>query len=669
MKRLILFVPLALLVACAREPDRVPRGEVDPTQLTIYHNGTVITMEDGPLIAEAIAIRGEAIDAVGSNEEILALQGSASTLIDLDGRTLMPGFVDAHTHILNDHRSEGMSLDEAQFEALRRGITTLGTLYVDRSFLGEIRDFDTAGFLRVRTSLYLVHTDPCGRVIGDWWKEYPPSDAPGEMLRIAGVKVFTDGGSCGKVALSFELEPGEGTGDLWYTQDELNEMVAVVHAAGYQAAVHAIGDRAVVQALNALEFALDGQSNTPRHRMEHVSVIPSGQIQRFGELGIIPVLIGQYPNCSPYGPPLPEGYREMEWPWRALRDANPDLPIAWHSDVPFQTGNPFVHLLGFVTRLDRTGPAVCPPDDWLRDDTLSVEEALSIMTIQSAHALSRDDEAGSLAPGKLADLIVIANNPLEAESNQLSDNRVLLTVVGGQTEYCRATDADLCPGFTNRDPVRLPDTRPPVVVRWLVAVLLAAFPLTAMFLRRQRTAIVGSIGAGAGIVAGTFWLAFLIAFDRLDDDSFVLIMIPTFLMALGTAGIATQWKQGRLGRFGLWLALLGAIAFSEAAVVSEWFRSELGWGLFMLGVLAHMAGLTLFGFANMKGRVFPRGNELPLVVGLATGLVPLGMGLIFQDDSDLPFKIILGGLGVGWLLMGGLLLATRRAQDHEEGLH
>ena len=375
------------------------------------------------------------------------------------------------------------------------------------------------------------------------------------MLRIAGVKIFTDGGACGNVALSFELEPGSGTGDLWYTQDELNEMVADVHTAGYQAAIHAIGDRAVEQALNALEKALDGQPNTPRHRMEHVSVIPADQIPRFGELGIIPVLIGQYPNCSPCGPPLPEGYRDMEWPWRALRDANSDLPIAWHSDVPFQSGNPLIHLLGFVTRLDRSGPGICSPEDWLRDDTLPVEEALSIMTIQSAYALSRDSEVGRLAPGKYADFIVLLNDPLEAEPNLLAQNRVLLTAVGGQTEYCRSTDADLCPGFTNRDPVRLPDTRPPVVVRWLVAILLAAFPLTAMLLRRRRTARVLLIGAWAGIVAGIIWLAFLISFEWLDDDSFVLIMIPAFLMAMGTAGIASGWKQGRLGAIGLWLAI------------------------------------------------------------------------------------------------------------------
>ncbi len=197
-------------------------------------------------------------------------------------------------------------------------------------------------------------------------------------------------------------------------------------------------------------------------------------------------------------------------------------------------------------------------------------------------------------------------------------------------------------------------------MRWLVRVLLVAIPLTAMLLRRRQAAKVLLIGAWAGIVAGILWLGFLIASEWLDDDSFALIMIPAFLMAMGTAGIASRWKQGRLGAIGLWLALVGAISFLEGGVVGDWFRSDLGWGLFMLGMLAHLAGLTLFGFANLKGRVFPRANALPLVVGLLTGLIPIGLAFILTIESDLPFILILGGLGVGWLSMGILMLTKSR---------
>ncbi|MEP6895666.1 MAG: amidohydrolase family protein, partial [Chloroflexota bacterium] len=318
----------------------------------IFYNGSILTMEKDNPQAQAIAIQDQKILAIGGNDEILALQGPQTLLVDLGGRTLMPGFVDAHTHLLNDARSAGISLDEVQWLALRNGITTLGDLFVDRSFLREIQTFNKARSLRVRTSLYLVYNDPCGHVFGDWYKSYPPTRLPGEMLRINGVKIFADGGSCGHPALSFELQKGGGMGDLWMTQAELNQVVSEAQAGGNQVAIHAIGDRAVEQAQNAIAYALDGKPNVYRHRMEHISVLQPHMIARFQELGIIPVIPGEYPSCAPFGPPLPEKYGEWEWPWRELREQNPDINIAWHTDYPFASISPFVHLYGFVTRND-----------------------------------------------------------------------------------------------------------------------------------------------------------------------------------------------------------------------------------------------------------------------------------------------------------------------------
>ena len=114
----------------------------------------------------------------------------------------------------------------------------------------------------------------------------------------------------------------------------------------------------------------------------------------------------------------------------------------------------------------------------------------------------------------------------------------------------------------------------------------------------------------------------------------------------------------------MWLALLGAISFSEASVVSDWFLNDLGWGLLILGMLAHMIDFTMFGLANIRERVLPRGNALPLVMGLLTGLIPLGLSFSLPYESELPLIMIIGGWGFGWLLMGILLLATRRDQDH-----
>ncbi|HUM68952.1 MAG TPA: amidohydrolase family protein, partial [Chloroflexota bacterium] len=291
---LLLFtLPAVSCTALSSPPE--PPPTVSPQQHLIFHNGVILTMDTANSQAEAIEITGEKITAVGADDDILPLARTDTVVVDLDGRTLMPGFVDAHTHLFNDaEQTFDMSLAEVQQIALRNGITTIGDMYIDERFLHEIEDFAPA--LRMRTSLYLVMTDNCGKVLGDWYKEHPVTRQPGERLRIGGVKLFTDGGTCERPALSYELRPGEGLGDLFHTQEALNEMVLAAQSNGYQVAIHAIGDRAVEQAQNAIATALDGQPNSYRHRIEHNSVIRPDLLPRYGEIGIVPVVFGLYPS-------------------------------------------------------------------------------------------------------------------------------------------------------------------------------------------------------------------------------------------------------------------------------------------------------------------------------------------------------------------------------------
>jgi predicted amidohydrolase YtcJ len=378
--------------------------------------------------AQAMVIEGGIITAVGDDQEILALRQADSRVIDLAGRTLMPGFVDAHSHLFNDaEASFDMSLGEIQQVGLENGITTIGDLYVNSSFLREIQAFENEGRLQIRTSLYLVATDPCGKSQGDWYREHRPSDRDFEMLRINGVKIFTDGPGCDtRPALSYEIEAGDGLGDLFHSQEDLDALVAVIHEEGYQVAIHAIGDRAVEQAQNAIVNALDGGPNSPRHRIEHNSVVRPEQIRRYGEIGIVPVVFGLYPICNPFGPPPPEAYHSWEWPYRAMLDQNPDLKLAWSGDDPFfGRVRPLDDLYSLVTRddIDEEGQ-ICPAPVWLRQHLVTREEALRMMTTDAAYALFRDDEVGQLKPGLAADLILLSDNPLTVETESLPQLQV-----------------------------------------------------------------------------------------------------------------------------------------------------------------------------------------------------------------------------------------------------
>ncbi|HJX39588.1 MAG TPA: amidohydrolase family protein [Anaerolineae bacterium] len=419
----------------------------------VFHNGSILTIESGQPTAQAVAIRDGRILAVGGDEDILALQGPDTGVVDLQGSALMPGFVDAHTHLFDNAGHYGADLGTVQELALTNGITTLADMFVTPALLEDMQALAQAGRLRVRTSLYLVYSDNCGEVMGDWYREHAPTRVPGEMLRIGGVKVFSDGGSCNAPAVSFEYPNGVGQGDLYFTQEEMDRIVAGVHADGYQLAIHALGDRAIEQVQSAIAAALDGQPNTMRHRIEHNAVLRPDLMPRYSEIGIVPLIFGLYPICGGPGAggqyrfTVPVEYQTWEWPWRELLDANPGLPIAWHGDdPPVPPLGPLLDLWGFVTRggIAEDG-SVCEPPDWFAANAITVEEALRLMTMGSAYALFRDDEVGSLKPGKFADVIILSEDPLTVDPDRIKDIQVLMTMVGGRVEYCASGFEALCP--------------------------------------------------------------------------------------------------------------------------------------------------------------------------------------------------------------------------------
>jgi predicted amidohydrolase YtcJ len=422
----------------------------------IFHDGVVVTMDEGRPEAQALAVQGGTILAVGTDTEVLPLQGPETVLVDLDGRALLPGFVDPHTHVFNDAELYmGMGLEEVQELVLQNGITALGDLYVDSDFLRTMEAFDAEGRLRIRTTLYLVYTDPCGGIIGDWYRDHPPTADPWAMLRIGGVKMFTDGGVCGLAAVSFEYPEIGGHGDLWFTQEGLNQAVGAAHDAGYQVVLHAIGDRAVEQAQNAIEAALAGGPNTLRHRIDHNSFVRVDLLPRYGEIGVVASIFGYYPTCAEVNDSLLSGFfgeEPVRWleDWRAFLDATPGFPVAWHGDDPWVGPiSPLSEMYSLVTRkeIDGDGVTICEPPDWLVDHAITAAEALPLMNIGGAYALFREEVLGSLTPGKYADLVVLSDNPLTVDPDAIRKIEVLMTLVGGEVEYCRPGEPALCGAF------------------------------------------------------------------------------------------------------------------------------------------------------------------------------------------------------------------------------
>ena len=282
-------VAVAIAAGCVlAEPTPAPTLDGPPPSL-IFHGGRVITMEPDQPQAEAIAVRGDEIVAVGGSDRLLALAGPSTQVIDLQGRALLPGFIDAHNHLLSEAIRTGTpSLQEAQDYALRMGITAMADMSVEPPILTALRDFNDSVGLRVRTSVYAPYNLNCGEVLGHWYAEFPPERDTDLMLRVPGVKVFTDGWTCDLLpAFSVELrdapDAAGSRGHLLLDRDELTRVLSELDEAGYQAAVHALGDRRGRERPGRHRDCprRRAQHASPSHRAQHVRTAgPAAKVRR-----------------------------------------------------------------------------------------------------------------------------------------------------------------------------------------------------------------------------------------------------------------------------------------------------------------------------------------------------------------------------------------------------
>jgi predicted amidohydrolase YtcJ len=270
---------------------------------------------------------------------------------------------------------------------------------------------------------------------------------PDALVQIPGVKIFLDGGSCNKIARSVGDQ-----GDLYFTLGEATQIVSDIDARGFQAAVHALGDRAIDQVLEVMRAVIGEGPNDLRHRIEHNGSVRPDQIPLYNEIKPVAMVFGGSVACwwsqsnEQFGE-APEGETLLwEWPTRSLMEANPDVIFAWHDDVPVFPLGSIAQLWGFVTRKQISPDgSICEPPDFAAEQTIPVETALRVMTINGAYALFRDEQVGSLEAGKFADMIILSDNPLTMNSDDLINLQVLVTMVNGRAEFCAEGMEAMCP--------------------------------------------------------------------------------------------------------------------------------------------------------------------------------------------------------------------------------
>jgi predicted amidohydrolase YtcJ len=263
----------------------------------------------------------------------------------------------------------------------------------------------------------------------------------GMLLRYGIAKGMLDGTvDVGTAAMLEPFAQHDHAGMAMWQPAELNDMVTRYDAAGLQVQLHAIGDGAIRMALDAFEHA--AAVNGPRdrrHRVEHLEVPHPDDLPRFAELGVVAssqaiFAIPDTTTLNVYAPMLGPERAARANNFRAIDEAG--AIQAFGSDFPVFPMDP---LLGIYTAVTRQTPEGTPEGGWFPENRISIEAALRHYTWGSAYAAFREHELGVLAPGMLADLVVLSEDILDAPPEALLRARSILTVMGGRDTYREVT--------------------------------------------------------------------------------------------------------------------------------------------------------------------------------------------------------------------------------------
>jgi len=538
--------------ASARQPG--PKAAERGPELVLL-NGTVYTVDDRGPKAEAFAVQHGRFVAVGSTAEIRKLTTSATKVIDADKMTVLPGFIDAHTHpamagisellevncdlrtiaeikeAIRDRAAKtkaddwviGFKYDDTKLKdgrpltrtdldeaapkhpvrvTHRGGHTSICNSLafrlaeVDRKTpdpeggkFGRDAKGELTGFVaenanvvfeklvrsRVATAqqrqagvklvselmtaagLTSVHDAMCAR---EHFIAYQDALAAGEMrfrvyvmavpdlhqelktagirtgfgddrLRIGGLKLFCDGSASERTMRMSQPYVGRPNdyGILVTTQEKLNEQVAEAHAARWQVGVHANGDVAIDMVLKAYELAVRlHPRNDPRHRIEHCTLVNPVLLKRIAATGVIPTPF--YTYVYYHGDKWAQyGEERLRWMFAHRSFLDHGIRVAAASDYVPGPYEPLMAIQSMVTRKDYRGRV------WGENQKITVDEALRVCTIHGAYASFEEKTKGSITEGKLADFVILGEDPHKVEPDRIKDIKVIRTVVGGQTVH------------------------------------------------------------------------------------------------------------------------------------------------------------------------------------------------------------------------------------------
>lgn len=339
---------------------------------------------------------------------------------------------------------EDRALDAAMRHVAAHGVTSvhhMGSIPQAGSWreLDVFRRAHAAGTLRTR--IY------CAVPLDGWprlrdsiaAREFAGSDGRGDAwLKIGAVKGFVDGSLGSRTAAFHEpYDDVPGERGLWFTDpDDLAAWISGADGAGLQCAIHAIGDRANSLLLDIFESVIGAHGPRDRRfRIEHAQHLRPQDIARVAGAGAIASM--QPAHLVEDGPwaarAIGHARVQTTYACRSLIDAG--VALAFGSDWFVSPPVPIAGLAAAVTRQTADAPT---GDGWIPAQRIRLDEALHAYTTSAAYASFDEGSKGRLAPGLLADVVVLDRDPFAAPPDWIRDCEVAFTILNGQIVHERS---------------------------------------------------------------------------------------------------------------------------------------------------------------------------------------------------------------------------------------
>jgi predicted amidohydrolase YtcJ len=260
------------------------------------------------------------------------------------------------------------------------------------------------------------------------------------LLSVSGAKTFADGSLGSTTAFFFEPYTDDPTSrgllaDEMQPLDSMRSRLTAIDKAGEQLCVHAIGDQAISMTLDL--FADVERANGRRDRrarIEHSQHVAAKDFDRYASLGVIA-------SVQPY-----HAIDDGKWAEKRIGPARAKTTYAFRSfldhgvhmafgtDWPVAPLDPMQTLYAAVTRATLDGKR---PGGWVPEQKVTLADAIRAYTIGAAYAEFQENEKGSIAPGRLADFVILSADPFDVAPEALRDVKVAMTIVGGKVVFQR----------------------------------------------------------------------------------------------------------------------------------------------------------------------------------------------------------------------------------------